>query len=654
MRKEIFLDEIKTARKATSKYQQYRNKLAVKSFKRVPRKYDRYVIITDGTTVEDIAAPVLCGYASKEVYIVNAFPEFEFHKFVKEEIAEKAKIISVDEMRQTVFTETAFILLIDAKKKHDKWFELLEMCADYTSSGANNYLLVSVLVPPVRKLPASVTALAEREYDFWLEKSDEPKTDEESFLLDLEKECRRIVKSCTDRISLLRFDNLFGSLGTNFAAFDFDKLVKDAFAEKEVMVTKEDRLNYFSCSDSRDAAIAVLAATSNSVPGHEYNVITYSLSVADLKLHLQQLYPDEIALKTDGQTYSKDDIEYHNLSSLKFNNVHIKLKDYYRAFKNSLYYTLCCRFDREFDAVSRLTVYQGKLNRLKETEIEILREIDRICRKYNIKYFLAGGTCLGAIRNGKSIPWDDDLDIGMLREDFEIFRRVAPQELDSGRFIYSSPRTDENCHYYFDKIRLRDTYFSTLYSGKFVMDDGVFVDIVVYDNTTSNKFIQNAQIRLINCAIDAIYIRWHDHPVKRRKNASKYLLPVIRRIPFETYHDFYDKVATIFEKKQDAKYLLDGGMHLKNGGFDKSTLDGDVTLVSYDGMENVPIPSNYPGYLKFLYGENYRPEPSISSRLGAHKIARLDLGKYLVDNNPEQTFRSVDIRGELFEDEAES
>ena len=68
-------------------------------------------------------------------------------------------------------------------------------------------------------------------------------------------------------------------------------------------------------------------------------------------------------------------------------------------------------------------------------------------------------------------------------------------------------------------------------------------------------------------------------------------------------------------------------------------------------MKQAPIPTGYAEYLTFLYGPNYRPAPCLSSRLAAHKIARLDLGKYLFENDPKQTFRAVDIRGELFEAE---
>lgn len=79
---------------------------------------------------------------------------------------------------------------------------------------------------------------------------------------------------------------------------------------------------------------------------------------------------------------------------------------------------------------------------LKQTAI--LVEIDRVCRKHNIPYWLDGGSLLGAVRHGGFIPWDDDIDIAMRLEDLERFKQIAPQELKCGLFLQTQ-ESDPSC-----------------------------------------------------------------------------------------------------------------------------------------------------------------------------------------------------------------
>ena len=74
------------------------------------------------------------------------------------------------------------------------------------------------------------------------------------------------------------------------------------------------------------------------------------------------------------------------------------------------------------------------LRALQKTELELLIEVDRICRKCGIHYNIIAGTLLGAVRHGGFIPWDDDADVAMLRPEYEKFRKACETELDTSRF----------------------------------------------------------------------------------------------------------------------------------------------------------------------------------------------------------------------------
>ena len=92
------------------------------------------------------------------------------------------------------------------------------------------------------------------------------------------------------------------------------------------------------------------------------------------------------------------------------------------------------KFDNSyFDGETREDFYiRPMIKRAWAAQMEILEEIDRICKKHGITYFAEWGTLLGTVRHKGFIPWDDDLDIGMKREDYDRFMHYAPKELSGG------------------------------------------------------------------------------------------------------------------------------------------------------------------------------------------------------------------------------
>ena len=71
----------------------------------------------------------------------------------------------------------------------------------------------------------------------------------------------------------------------------------------------------------------------------------------------------------------------------------------------------------------------SNMDLLHQVDLDIVKEVVAICRKYKLKYYMLGGTMLGAVRHGGFIPWDDDIDLGLPRDDYEKFLQVAPSEL---------------------------------------------------------------------------------------------------------------------------------------------------------------------------------------------------------------------------------
>lgn len=121
-----------------------------------------------------------------------------------------------------------------------------------------------------------------------------------------------------------------------------------------------------------------------------------------------------------------------------------------------------------------------QLRALQECELEILEEFVCTCKKHGLCFFLAGGTLLGAARHGGFIPWDDDIDIAMPREDYDRLAELAPAVLQT-RYFYQNPDTDPHYFLSYAKIRKNGTevYEERFENAKF--HKGVFIDIFPLD-----------------------------------------------------------------------------------------------------------------------------------------------------------------------------
>ena len=120
------------------------------------------------------------------------------------------------------------------------------------------------------------------------------------------------------------------------------------------------------------------------------------------------------------------------------------------------------------------------LRRQQLVMLKMVKELDRICRKHDIPYFLYGGTLLGAIRHNGFIPWDDDLDVGLLRKDYLRLMKVLPGELPDD-IILQTNETDENYFYFFAKLRDTQSLLDEGAYDRTFKYRGIFIDIFPFD-----------------------------------------------------------------------------------------------------------------------------------------------------------------------------
>ena len=137
------------------------------------------------------------------------------------------------------------------------------------------------------------------------------------------------------------------------------------------------------------------------------------------------------------------------------------------------------------------------LHKIHEVLKELIDEVDRICRKNNISYFLEGGTALGAVRHGGFIPWDDDVDLGMLRADYDKFIEVCKNDLGD-KFVLQSIENEPLYTNFHIKIRKLNTIYPQSYNKNYKYK-GIQLDIFPFDNLPDNKLMAkffNTRVRL--------------------------------------------------------------------------------------------------------------------------------------------------------------
>ena len=120
--------------------------------------------------------------------------------------------------------------------------------------------------------------------------------------------------------------------------------------------------------------------------------------------------------------------------------------------------------------------------------LESLKDIHNICEKNGLKYFLVGGTALGAVRHGGYIPWDEDVDVAMPRKDYDKFCEIALKEL-SNKYFLQNINTDKKYDLNFLKLRRKGTKYIEIFETE-PEKAGLFIDIYPLENVFDNFILR--------------------------------------------------------------------------------------------------------------------------------------------------------------------
>lgn len=261
---------------------------------------------------------------------------------------------------------------------------------------------------------------------------------------------------------------------------------------------------------------------------------------------------------------------------------------------------------------NQVELSQEDLKKLQSIELEMLLEVDRICRKNDIKYSLDGGTLLGAVRHRGFIPWDDDIDVVMLRPEYEKFRAACETGLDRSRFFLQDYKSDPCYIFGYEKLRRKNTAFVRIGQERLKQHGGIFIDIFVYDHVPDNPAIRQIHFLACFCIRKALYSEIGKTAAKSAALRAWYRL--ISLVPRNFVFKIRDIIAGKCNKKKTKlcrHYTYTYRKHCRYG-LPRVCFD-DYTELDFEGCKFKAF-KNYDYYLSELYGD-YMKLPPVEKRV---------------------------------------
>ncbi len=248
---------------------------------------------------------------------------------------------------------------------------------------------------------------------------------------------------------------------------------------------------------------------------------------------------------------------------------------------------------------------QETLKRLHKVELEILDDFVKICKENNLTYFLTGGTMLGAVRHKGFIPWDDDIDIGMPRKDYDKFIEIAPKELGN-KYYLDCFEYNKNFYLPFAKIKKNNTVFDEGYFEDDEMHKGIFIDIFPFENVDEINLSLKIRANIIKNIGDAVLYK---NKIRKLNQFGRPLLVLLlsvfsKKKLMSIQHYYLTKC-----KNNNSKYInaLAGSYHyLKETNLREDIMPSKPILFEgkkYEGMNKPNV------YLSKLFGDYMKLPP---------------------------------------------
>lgn len=242
--------------------------------------------------------------------------------------------------------------------------------------------------------------------------------------------------------------------------------------------------------------------------------------------------------------------------------------------------------------------------------LEILKVFDAICAKHGIEYTLDGGTLLGAVRHGGFIPWDDDLDVNVKREDLLRLRKILPRELP-GDFVYQDYTTDPFYPTLIAKIRDRHSYIYEEPCTERLQEKGIFIDIIPIEEVPNMEWKAKLDYWYGHC------LRGIHHYADTKDTLLSWIV-----LPFAWTLTVCTRFVNKFRNINQLAHVYGWYAY---GGFSKKDYY-PIKRMNFEGFEAC-VPNNPDAVLKALFGDYMQIPPEEKRRVHNSKIEFYDTNK---------------------------
>ena len=263
---------------------------------------------------------------------------------------------------------------------------------------------------------------------------------------------------------------------------------------------------------------------------------------------------------------------------------------------------------------------QKKLRKLQLTELELLQEVDRICKKCGIQYNIIAGTLLGAVRHKGFIPWDDDADVALLRPEYEKFRKACTTELDHHRFYFQDHRNTKGYRWGYGKLRRKDTLFLREHQEHMPYEQGVFIDVFPLDGVPDNYFLRSLKNFECFCVRKIFWSKVGK--IAEKKFWKRQIYKVLDKIPEERVFCYYhNMICNANRRKTRMVRILTFPTPNSEYGYYRNWFENSDDFIfeekTFRGIKD------YDSYLSFKFGEYMKLPPEEEKKI--HPVSRIKL-----------------------------